>query len=103
MSTQVQHTLYDNLCAALRKPLSQGGHLALTAVLRDQSPAAIAGATQNLTDDEMLALFNWLDDTRAEAVLPLMDPARTAYVLRHAPPGRLASRLSQLSHNADAD
>ncbi|MEO7716558.1 MAG: hypothetical protein ABIY70_10165 [Capsulimonas sp.] len=103
MSVHVRHTLYDSLCAALRKPLSQGGHLALTATLVNQTPQAIADATQGLTDDEMLALFNWLDDSRAEAVLPLLDPDRAAYVLRHAPPGRLSSHLSHLGHNGDAD
>ncbi|BDI29687.1 hypothetical protein CCAX7_17380 [Capsulimonas corticalis] len=103
MSLYVHQTLYENLCAALRKPLSQGGHLALTATLCNQSAQSIADAAQELTDDEMLALFNWLDDTRAEAILPLLGEERAAYVLLHAPPGRLASRLTHLSHNGDTD
>lgn len=103
MSLQTHHTLFENLCAALRKPLSQGGHLALTATLGNQSAEAIADAAQNLTDDEILVLFNWLDDSRAEAILPLLSEERAAYVLRHAPPGRLASHLTHLSHNGDTD
>ena len=82
--------LYDNLCAALRKPLSQGGHLALTAALRDQQPRDIASALEAMNDDEALIVFHWLDDDRASLLLSEIRPEQASYLLRHAPPGRMA-------------
>jgi len=44
-----------------------------------------------MTDDEATLLFNWLEDERAVQVLGYLSPVTTEYILRHAPPGRLAN------------
>lgn len=90
MSPQNRENLYDYLCAALRKPLSQGGYLALTAALRDQGPRDIAAACAAMTDDEALVVFNWLDNDRASLLLGELSPEQAGYLLSHAPPGRIA-------------
>ena len=82
--------LYECLCAALRRPLSQGG-VALISTLKDQKPEDIAAALRLMTDDEATLLFNWLEDDRAVAVLGYLTAETTKYILHHAPPGRLAN------------
>ncbi len=83
--------LHDDLCAALRKPLSQGGHLALTAALRDRQPREIADAIEAMNDDEALIVFHWLDNERASLLLSEVRPEQAHYLQRHAPPGRMAT------------
>jgi Mg/Co/Ni transporter MgtE len=101
MSQSQKTNLYDCLCAALRKPLSEGGHLALTAALHDLTAADIAGVVDLLTNDEAVVIFDWLDDTRAQLLLKHVKPEQAAYVLLHAPPGRISkmpdNSLSELT------
>jgi len=89
----VQNTaaLYDALCGALRKPFSEGGHIALTAALHDQSPHCIVDAVTRLTRDEALAVFLWLDNARASSAISLLDQDLADYILRHLPSGRASS------------
>jgi len=82
--------LYECLCAALRRPLSQCG-AALVSTLKDQKSEDIAAALRLMTDDEASLLFNWLEDDRAIEVLGYLTPETTEYILRHAPCGRLAN------------
>ncbi len=86
----VQNTaaLYDALCGALRKSFSEGGHLALTAALTDQTPRCIVDAVTRMTPDEALAVFLWLDNARASSAISLLDRDLAAYILRHLPSGR---------------
>ncbi len=102
MSLTQKTNLYDCLCAALRKPLSEGGHLALTAALTNCHADDIAGVIKLLTNDEALAIFNWLDDSRAQIVLHELEPEKVDYLLRHAPPGRIF-RLSDTGSSVIAD
>jgi len=89
MSLTQKTNLYDCLCAALRKPLSEGGHLALTAALTNLPAGDIAGVVELMTNDEALAIFNWLDDNRAQRMLYDLGPEQVSYLLHHAPPGRI--------------
>jgi Mg/Co/Ni transporter MgtE len=89
MALSQKTNLYDCLCAALRKSLSDGGHLALTAALQNQTTGNIAVVIELMTDDEALAIFNWLDDHRAAELLRDLRPERVSYLLHHAPPGRV--------------
>ena len=82
--------LYEGLCAALRRPLSQASP-ALISSLKDQDPEDIGVAMRRMTGDEATLLFNWLDDDRALAALGYLTAEMTDYILRHAPPGRIAS------------
>ena len=82
--------LYECLCAAFRKPLSQCG-AALISSLKDQTAEDIASALRRMTDDEATLLFNWLEDDRAVGVLGYLSVETTDYILRHAPPGRIAN------------
>ncbi len=82
--------IYECLCAALRRPLSQCG-AALISTLKDQTAEDIAAAIRLMTDDEATLLFDWLDDDRAVQVLSFLPGNMVSYVLRHAPPGRLAN------------
>lgn len=90
MIQQDSETLYEALCGALRKSLSEGGAVALTAALTDQPIELVAEAVELLTPDETLAVVNWLDDARAFALLPLLDDDRVEYVMAHVPAGRIA-------------
>lgn len=90
------HELAASLRAALRVPPSEGGDLALTAVLKAQHPADIAEAMEALTRSEALAVFNWLDNARAAEVLDEIDPELVRYILDNAPPGRIADLLDRL-------
>src|SRR5579862_7086454 len=83
--------LYEHLCSALRKPLSDGGHLALIASLKDQSATNIAEALELMTGDEATLIFNWLEDRRAIELLDEVDPEMADYIINHAAPGRLAA------------
>lgn len=90
MIQQDSETLYEALCGALRKSLSEGGAVALTAALTDRPIELVAEAMELLTLDETLAIVNWLDDARAFALLPLLDDDRAEYVMAHVPAGRIA-------------
>lgn len=90
------HALASSLRAALRVPPSEGGDLALTAVLKAQHPADIAEAIEALTRPEALAVFNWLENGRAAEVLDEIDPELVRYILANAPPGRIADLLDRL-------
>ncbi len=90
MIQQDTETLYEALCGALRKSLSEGGAVALTAALKEQPIERVTEAMALLTPDETLAIVNWLDDERAFALLPLLDSERSDYVIAHIPAGRLA-------------
>jgi Mg/Co/Ni transporter MgtE len=90
MSLQKKVNLYDCLCAALRKPLSQGGYIALTAALQSQPAEEIATVVEMMSNDEALAIFNWLDDWRASQMLQGLRPEQVQYLLHHAPAGRLS-------------
>jgi hypothetical protein len=87
---QDAETLYEALCGALRKSLSEGGAVALTAALTDQPIELVAESMELLTPDETLAVVNWMDDARAFALLPLLDDERVKYVMAHVPAGRIA-------------
>jgi Mg/Co/Ni transporter MgtE len=95
MSLTQRTNLYDCLCAALRKPLSEGGHLALTAALNNLAGDDIAVVLDLMTNDEALAIFNWLDDRRAKRMLTGLRPDQVNYLLRHAPAGRIC-KMSEL-------
>jgi Mg/Co/Ni transporter MgtE len=95
MSLLQKTNLYDCLCAALRKPISEGGHLALTAALNNRPATDIAVVVDLLSDDEALAIFNWLDNRRAEEMLHVLKPERIDYILRHAPAGRVGNLSPQ--------
>lgn len=88
--------LASALRAALRVPPSEGGDLALTAVLKAQHPADIAEALVTLTRPEALAVFNWLENARAAEVLDEIDPELVRYILDNAPPGRIVDLLDRL-------
>lgn len=88
-------TLYDALCGALRKPLSEGGWLGLVAALKDRDAGEIAAAMRSLTYPEALVVFNWIDNARASQVLPLLDATEEEYLLTNAPSGRLAGLAMQ--------
>jgi hypothetical protein len=90
MAVQHHQDLFDALCSALRRPLSEGGHVALTAALHDQPADAIAETLSAMEPDEALAVFNWLDDVRASGVLLLVDEELAAFLAMHAPAGRMA-------------
>jgi Mg/Co/Ni transporter MgtE len=93
MSLRQKTDLYDCLCAAVRKPLSEGGSVALTATLHGQTTDQIVLAVSKMTNQDALAVFNWLDDWRASELLHNLKPDQAQYVVRNAPPGRL-SRIS---------
>ncbi len=95
MSLTRKTNLYDCLCAALRKPLSDGGHIALTAALQNKPVEVIAEAVKLMTADEALAVFNWLDDRRAKGLLSELRPELTSYLLHHAPAGRVGGMTNE--------
>ena len=97
MSLTQKTNLYDCLCAALRKPLSEGGYLALTAALTNRPPNDIAVVVELMTNDEALAIFNWLDDLRAQKMLVGLRPEQASYLLHHAPPGRICKMFDSLN------
>ena len=91
MIQQTVQIIYEGLCGALRRPLSEGGHLALTAALHGADTATIAEALQQLTRVEALAVFNWLDNARAVEVLAGLDSQLAQFLLKNAPAGRIAA------------
>ena len=96
-ATDEKHSrLRESLHAALRKPLGGAGSLGLTAALKGRHPAEIVQAMDGLTQAESLALFNWLDNTRAAEVLDELDPETVRYLTTHAPPGRIIELLDHL-------
>lgn len=96
MSTITTDNIAERLRAALKVPLSDGGDLGITAVLRGMHPADIAEAMRDLSNPESLAVFNWLDNGRAAEVLGSI-PAETArYLLDNAPSGRIAILLDHM-------
>ncbi len=95
--------LTEQLRAALRVPGGAGGDLALTAVLRGKHHADIAEAMIALSNPEALAAFNWLDNERAAAVLPELEPDTRGYLIDNAPAGRIADLLDLLPMDDAAD
>jgi len=95
MSLLQKSNLYDCLCAALRKPLSEGGYIALTAALTNLAADDIAMVVESMTDDEALAIFNWLDDRRAVQLLRNLPTRQVDYLMRHAPAGRICKMTEQ--------
>jgi len=89
MNSGVQD-IYECLCAALRMPLCQATP-ALISTLKGRTAEDIAGALRLMTNDEATLLFDWLDNERAVLVLGFLPADMVDYVLRHAPPGRLAN------------
>lgn len=89
MQTQNTVALYNALCGALRKPFSEGGHVALTAALSHQSADCIVDAVSHMTQDEAVAVFLWLDNARAATAIPLLDHDLADYILHHLPSGRV--------------
>ena len=90
MTRQVFEAKYQNACAALRKPLSDGGGVGLTAAFRDCTASDIAEVVSNLTHEEALAVFSWLGDAQAVAMLTEVPEEMAAYVVKNAPAGRIA-------------
>jgi magnesium transporter len=103
MSNRLNEEFVQQLVAALRVPLSQGGDSGLMAVLSNRRSEDIAEAMRDLTLPESLALFNWLDNEQAAEVLSLLEPETTRYLLDNAPPGRVAELLDHLPADDAAD
>lgn len=95
--------LYEHLRAALRVPMGSGGDLAMTAALRGKHPADIAEAMTRLSNPEALGVLNWLDNERAAAVLPELEPDTRSYLVDNAPAGRIADLLDLLPMDDAAD
>ena len=90
MTRHVFEVTYQSVCAALRKPLCDGGGVGLTAAFKFCTASEIAEVVTALTEPEALAVFEWLDDVRAAAMLTELPEPMTAYILANAPPGRIA-------------
>ena len=90
MTRQVFEATYQNACAALRKPLSDGGGVGLTAAFKFCTPGEIAEVVSTLTNSEGLTVFGWLDDVRAVAMLIELPEEMAHYIVVNAPPGRIA-------------
>jgi Mg/Co/Ni transporter MgtE len=90
MSQQNNESVYNNVCAALRKPLSEGGGVGLMAAFRLSTASEIAAVVSRLTPSEALTVFSWLDDVRAIAMLSELPAEMVNFILASAPPGRIA-------------
>ncbi|MDR3707725.1 MAG: hypothetical protein P4L33_05465 [Capsulimonadaceae bacterium] len=90
MTRQVFEVTIQGVCAALRKPLCDGGGVGLTAAFQFCSASEIAEVVSELTAAEALAIFEWLDDVRAAAMLTELPEPMTNYIITNAPPGRIA-------------
>ncbi|HEY3332086.1 MAG TPA: hypothetical protein VGK19_18805 [Capsulimonadaceae bacterium] len=90
MTNQDFETLYQNVCAALRKPLSDAGGVGLTAAFQHCTSAEVGEIVAKLTPMEALTVFDWLDDVRATAMLAELPDAHVTYILANAPAGRIA-------------
>jgi magnesium transporter len=98
-----EFTLHEQLRAALRVPMASGGDLAMTAAMRGKHHADIAEAMTRLSNPEALGVFNWLDNERAAAVLPELEPDTRSYLVDNAPAGRIADLLDLLPMDDAAD
>lgn len=96
MDTQTTLSLAQRLRQALRAPGGAGGDIALVAATQDVRVEDVAEALRDLTNPEALAIFNWLDNARAAAVLGNLEPDTARYLLANAPPSRLADLLDLL-------
>lgn len=90
MTRQMFEATFQNACAALRKPLSDGGGVGLTAAFKFCTSSEIAEVAASLTDAEALTVFEWLDDVRAVAVLSELPDEKARFIIANAPPGRVA-------------
>jgi hypothetical protein len=90
MTQLEKDNLFNNVCAALRKPLGEGGGVGLMAAFRTCTASEIADVVCLLTPSDALAVFLWLDDVRATAMLSDLPPEMERYILETAPPGRIA-------------
>jgi len=90
MTRQLFETLFQNVCAALRKPLSDAGGVGLTAAFQHCTAGEIAEIVSKLTPPEALTVFDWLDDVRATGMLAELPAELARYIVTHAPAGRIA-------------
>ena len=101
MATQTE--LSTRLRAALKGPVSGGGDLGLTSTLRAVRAEDIAEAARELSNPEILAVFNWLDNPRAAELLGLLEDHATGYILENAPAARVTDMLDRLPMDDAAD
>ncbi len=90
MTQQAFETTIQNVCAALRKPLSDAGGVGLTAAFQHLTASEIAEVAAILEPAEALTIFDWLDDVRATAMLAELPDELARYILLNAPSGRIA-------------
>ncbi|BCM92443.1 magnesium transporter MgtE [Abditibacteriota bacterium] len=101
MATQTE--LSARLRAALKGPVSGLGDLGLTSTLRAVRVEDIAEAARELSNPEILAVFNWLDNERAAELLGLLNDEATSYVVENAPSARITDMLDRLPMDDAAD
>ena len=99
----LQTELSTRLRAALKGPVSGLGDLGLTSALRNVRAEDIAEAARDLSNPEVLAIFNWLDNPRAADLLSLLEDDATGYILENAPSARVTEMLDRLPMDDAAD
>lgn len=65
-------------------------------LLQDRPSACIALALEELTPEQVVVVFNALDEQRATEVLAKLDPTLAREVIRKLPPGNLANLVANL-------
>jgi len=95
--------LSTRLRAALKGPVSGLGDLGLTSALRTVRAEDIAEASRELSNPEILAVFNWLDNERAADLLGLLNDEATRYVVENAPSARVTDMLDRMPMDDAAD
>ena len=95
--------LSTRLRSALKGPISGGGDLGLTSALRGVRAEDISEAARELSNPEVLAVFNWLDNERAADLLGLLEDEATGYILENAPAARVTDMLDRLPMDDAAD
>ncbi|RYX81450.1 magnesium transporter [bacterium] len=98
-----QTELLTRLRAALKRPASETGDMGLMTVLEGVRPEDIAESSRDLSNPEVLAIFNGLDNERAADLLSLLEDEATGYILEHAPSVRLTDMLDRLPMDDAAD
>ncbi|BCM92444.1 magnesium transporter MgtE [Abditibacteriota bacterium] len=101
MDQQIE--LLTSLRAALKRPASETGEMGLMAVLRGVRPEDIAEAAIELSNPEVLAIFNGLDNEHAAELLGLLEDEATGYILENAPAIRITDMLDRLPMDDAAD
>lgn len=98
-----QSELLSRLRVALRAPVSGTGHTGLMTVLEGVRVEDIAEAALELSNSEILAIFDGIDNERAAELLGLLEDEATGYVLENALSARVTDMLDRLPMDDAAD